>query len=161
MNDDVHEHALADLPGSTRAAVLTLAGLCGLGLLGSSALAFGLIGLAQLRASGAGVPDGAGAALFRFAAGSAAFALCRGVFAAMIMRRSRLARTLAGLLETAAIALGLLSWHGGPGYDGPRLGDYTLPAEITMWFGATAGPAVSLAIIVLLWSRASETWCDR
>jgi len=160
MHDDAHEPALADLPGSTRAAVLTLATLCGLGLLCASALAIGLVGLAQLRATGAGVPDGTGPALFRFSAGTAAFALCRGAFAAMIMRRSHLARKLAGLLEALAIALGLLSWHGGPGFAGPRAGDLALPAEIASWFGATAGIAVSLAVIALLWTRASETWCD-
>jgi hypothetical protein len=155
------EPRLADLPGSTRAAVLTLSGLCGIGLLCVCGLLVALVGLAQLRASGAAVPEGAGPAIFRFAAGTAAFALCRGALAAMIMRRSHLARNLAGLVEATAIVLGLLSWYGGPGFEGPHLGGLTVAADLTSWFGATAGLGVSLAVVLLLWTRASEAWCDR
>jgi hypothetical protein len=111
------EPALADLPGSTRAAVLTLSGLCGVGLLCACVLTFAIVGLAQLRASGTDVPADAGASLYRFAFGTTAFALCRGAIAAMVMRRSNTARKLGGLVEAAAIALGLLSWYGGPGFE--------------------------------------------
>lgn len=155
------EPRLADLPASTRAAVLTLTGLCGIGLLCACGLVIALVGLAQLRATGTEVPDGAGPSIYRFAAGTASFALCRGALAAMIMRRSRIARNLAGLVEAAAIALGLLSWHGGPGFEGPHLGGLTLTADLASWFGATVGLGVSLAIVLLLWTRASEAWCSR
>jgi hypothetical protein len=153
------EPALADLPGSTRAAVLTLSGLCGVGLLCACVLTFAIVGLAQLRASGTDVPADAGASLYRFAFGTTAFALCRGAIAAMVMRRSNTARRLGGLVEAAAIALGLLSWYGGPGFEGPRVGGFTAAADFASWFGATAGIAVSLAVVLLLWTRASESWC--
>ncbi|MFB9661768.1 hypothetical protein ACFQS3_03505 [Glycomyces mayteni] len=154
------EPALADLPGSTRAAVLTLSGMCGVGLVCAFVLAFALVALAQMRAGGTAVPAGAGPALYRFAAGTAAFAVCRGALAAMILRRSNTARKLAGLVEAAAIALGLLSWYGGPGFEGPRVGSLAVAADAASWFGATAGIGVSLAVVLLLWSRASEAWCS-
>ncbi|GAA1665291.1 hypothetical protein GCM10009830_08560 [Glycomyces endophyticus] len=154
------EPALADLPGSTRAAVLALAGMCGVGLVCACVLAVAIVGLAQARSGGTPVPAGTGPALYRFAAGTAAFAVCRGALAAMILRRSDTARKLAGLLEAAAIALGLLSWYGGPGFAGPGAGGFTATADAASWFGATAGIAVSIAVVVLLWSRASEAWCQ-
>lgn len=153
------EPSLADLPGSTRAAVVALSGLCGAGLLCACVLGFALVALAQLRAGGTAVPAGAGPSLYRFAAGTAAFAVCRGALAAMIVRRSNTARKLAGLLEAAAITLGLLSWYGGPGFEGPRVAGLTVAADAASWFGATAGLGVSLAVILLLWTRASEAWC--
>lgn len=153
--------ALADLPASTRAAVLTLAGLSGFGFLCAAGLVFAIVAVAHLRSSGAPVPDGAAPALYRFAIGAAAFACCRGALASMIVRRSAIGRRLATFVEAAAIALGLLSWYGGPGYEGPRAGATVITADVASWFGATVGIAVSIALVLLLWTRRSEAWCDR
>jgi hypothetical protein len=157
----MEDPALGDLPASTRAAVLTLGGLCGLGLLCAAGLFLAIVSVAHLRSSGAPVPEGAAPALYRFAAGTVAVAVCRGALASMVMRRSAVARRLACLVEAGVIALGLLSWYNGPGFEGPRAGQTALTADLASWFGATAGIAVSFAIVLLLWTRASEAWCDR
>ncbi|WP_158630329.1 hypothetical protein [Glycomyces terrestris] len=47
----------------------------------------------------------------------------------------------------------------GPGFAGPDAGGWTVAAEAASWFGATAGIAVSLAVVLLLWTRESEAWC--
>ena len=157
----MEDPALCDLPVSTRAAVLGLGGLCGLGLLCVAGLLLAIVSVAHLRSSGAPVPEGAAPALYRFAAGTAAVALCRGALASMVLRRSAVGRRLACLVETGVIALGLLSWYNGPGFEGPRAGMTASTADVASWFGATIGIAVSIAIILLLWTRASEDWCDR